>query len=94
MTGMSEIFRQKFNSGQRSFIIKLTPKAAANRIGDFAAGRDGEVLKIYVTAAPEKNKANAALIDLLADFLGIAKSSISIVRGDTSREKHIVISSA
>jgi uncharacterized protein YggU (UPF0235/DUF167 family) len=94
MRGMSDIFRQKFISGQRRFFIKLTPKASASRIGDFAAGRDGmEVLKIYVTAAPEKNKANAAMIEIVAEYLGISKSSIILEKGDTSRDKIIFISS-
>jgi len=42
---------------------------------------------VLVTEVPEKGKANAALIKLLAKKLGIAKTSITLVSGDTSRNK-------
>ncbi len=45
------------------------------------------LLKARVTAVPEKGKANKALIALVAKSLGIAKSSIDLVSGDTSRKK-------
>lgn len=48
-------------------------------------------LKARVAAAPEDGKANAALIELLGKALGIAKSSIQIAGGQTSRLKRIVI---
>jgi uncharacterized protein YggU (UPF0235/DUF167 family) len=44
-----------------------------------------------VTAAPEKGKANAAVVALLSETLGVPKSSIEIVRGDTSRNKTLRI---
>jgi len=47
--------------------------------------------KIYVTAAPEDGKANEAVIKLLAKNLGVAKSSLTIMRGHTSRDKVIKI---
>ncbi|QWW67548.1 DUF167 domain-containing protein [Rhizobium sp. WYJ-E13] len=40
-----------------------------------------------MTAVPEKGKANKALIALIAKSLGIAKSSVDLVSGDTSRKK-------
>jgi len=50
-------------------------------------GWRGETLRVSVTAAPEDGKANRAVIVLLADSLGIAPSSISLVRGASSRDK-------
>ncbi|MBP1852271.1 uncharacterized protein (TIGR00251 family) [Rhizobium halophytocola] len=44
-------------------------------------------LKVRVAAAPEKGKANKALIALLAKSLKTAKSGISLISGDTSRQK-------
>jgi uncharacterized protein YggU (UPF0235/DUF167 family) len=71
--------------------VKVTPKAKSERIKKEIAA-DGSVLyKIYVTAAPEDGKANAAVIKLLAKALGIAKSSLTITRGLTSREKTIQV---
>jgi hypothetical protein len=68
--------------------IRLTPNGGRDAIGESEAGADGEIyLKARVTAVPEKGKANAALIALVAKTLGIAKSSISLVSGDTARKK-------
>lgn len=49
-------------------------------------------LKIRVTVPPEGGKANKAVIELLSKALKVPKSSIEIVRGDTSRNKVIFIS--
>ncbi|MGB4058546.1 MAG: DUF167 domain-containing protein [Alphaproteobacteria bacterium] len=55
-------------------------------------GANGEdMLKASVTAAPDKGKANKALIELLAEYLGVAKSTITIVRGETDRLKTLEI---
>ncbi len=49
------------------------------------------VLRVKVTAVPEAGKANAALIKLLAKTLHIAKSRMVLIRGATSRDKHLEI---
>lgn len=72
--------------------IKLTPKASSNRIGDIRKDAHGnDVLSAYVTAPPDKNKANEALLDLLADHYNIAPSRLTLVRGHTARNKVIRI---
>ncbi|MEX2684426.1 MAG: DUF167 domain-containing protein [Candidatus Sigynarchaeota archaeon] len=48
---------------------------------------DGTTLVIHVTAPPEKGKANKAIMKLLARYLGIGPSNISILRGSTSSTK-------
>ncbi len=45
--------------------------------------------KIRVTAAPEKGKANKAVLNLLAEFLSVPKSSLEIISGETSSNKKI-----
>ena len=52
---------------------------------------DEDTVKVRVRAPAEKGKANAAVIELLAKELGVAKSLIEIVRGSTTRIKHIRI---
>ena len=52
--------------------------------------REG-ALRVAVTAAPEKGKANQAIITLLSKTLGIPKSAIELVSGDTSQHKRFVI---
>ena len=46
---------------------------------------------VRVTAPPEKGRANAAVIALLADALGVAKTSVRITRGHNSREKLVAV---
>ena len=67
--------------------VKLQPRASRNEIGPPL----GEELKIKVTAPPVDSAANQALIDLLADKLGCARSALKIVRGQTSRHKTVWI---
>lgn len=68
--------------------VTVTPKSSSNRIKVESAGA-GLSIKIYVTAAPEDNKANKAVLELLSKELGIAKSSLTIIRGLHSRKKVI-----
>ena len=53
---------------------------------------DQDTLKVSVHAAPEKGKANAAVIELIAKELGIKKSEVEIVRGHLTRLKHVKVS--
>ena len=55
---------------------------------------DENSIKIKVTAQPIENKANKALLDFLSKFLKIPKSKIQIVRGQTSKEKTLLIKDA
>ena len=58
------------------------------------AGLHGEALKIRLAAPPVDGKANAALIDFVAERLGLAKSAVSLKSGQTSRRKVLEISAA
>ncbi|MBY6159768.1 DUF167 domain-containing protein [Mameliella alba] len=66
--------------------VRVTPKASRN-----AVLRDGDDLRVTVTTVPEGGKANAAVIKLLAKALGIPKSRLELVRGETSRDKQFRI---
>ncbi len=68
--------------------IKLTPKAAKNAVQGWAEGPDHtRILKVCVTAVPEKGKANEALIDLLSKEWKLPKKAFSLIRGETDRLK-------
>ena len=69
------------------FSVKVQPKASADRI----VGEHAGMLKVSVTAAPQKGKANAAVIALLSKEIGLPKSRIEIVHGVTSRTKTLRI---
>ena len=73
--------------------VRLTPKAAPERVDGQAAEADGAVaIKAQDTAVPEDGKANAALIRLLAKEWRLAKSSLEIIQGATDRRKTLLIS--
>jgi uncharacterized protein len=67
--------------------VHITPKAGRDEIVGWLAGE----LRVRVTTAPEGGKANAAVCRLVARELGVAKSSVRVVRGDTARHKMLEI---
>ncbi|GER06119.1 UPF0235 protein [Iodidimonas muriae] len=74
------------------FSVKLTPKAASNMLDRVELDSDGAArLRVCVTVAPEKGKANKALIALLAKEFSLPKSTIHIQSGDTARLKTLHI---
>ena len=62
--------------------LRVTPKASRNRI----VLEDGQ-LRVYVTVIPEDGKANAEVVKLLAKALGVAKSRLTLIQGQTARDK-------
>ena len=72
-----------------NFPVKVQPKASRDQVVGY---RDG-VLQLRVTAPPDKGRANAAVVALLADALGVAKSRVRIVRGQSSRDKVLTVES-
>ena len=70
--------------------IKVIPRAGKTA---FAGTRDN-LLLIRLAAAPVEGAANAALIGLLADLLGVPKRQISIVGGATGRIKRVKVMGA
>lgn len=78
----------KAAEGGVTLAVRLTPKAAADRIDGWVSDDNGDVrLKVGVTAVPENGKANAALIKFLAKKLKLPKSAVRLIGGDTSRQK-------
>lgn len=66
--------------------IKIVPNSCKNAIVF-----ENEGIKIKITAQPIENKANKALIDFLSKNLKIAKSNISILKGELNKEKTLFI---
>ncbi len=63
--------------------VRVVPRSSRNQI----IGVEGDVLKIKLTAPPVEGAANAALIEFIADWLGVRRSAVSIVSGDKARNK-------
>ena len=76
--------------GSVSLSVHVQPGAKRTEI----AGVHGDALKIRLAAPPVDGKANAALIDFVAERLGLAKSAVSLKSGQTSRRKVLEISAA
>jgi uncharacterized protein (TIGR00251 family) len=67
--------------------VRAHPGARRNEIG----GHQNGMLKVSVTQAPEKGKANKALVALLARQLSLRKSQIELLSGETSSQKRFLI---
>ncbi len=67
--------------------IRVIPKAGYDEVAGF---RSGELL-VRVTVAAEGGKATAAACRLVAQLLGVPKTSVRVVRGETSRRKVLVL---
>jgi uncharacterized protein (TIGR00251 family) len=63
--------------------LRVSPGARTNAV----VGRHGEAWKVRVSAPPEDGRANAAVIRLLADTLGVPARTISVVSGHGARDK-------
>ena len=70
--------------------IRLQPRASrAAVVGE----RDGRIV-VRVTAAPVDGRANAALCALIAKRAGVPRSRVSVVRGQTARDKVVRVEGA
>lgn len=67
--------------------LRVRPGARRNAI----VGIHGGSLKVSVTAAPERGKANDAVVELLAAALGVAASGIEVVSGHASPDKVVLV---
>lgn len=65
----------------------IQPRASKTGI----SGVYGTALKITLNAPPVDGKANAALCEFVAKKCGMAKSLVSVVSGETSRDKMLLI---
>lgn len=74
----------------RVYNIKVVPRAKQAKVEKI----DDDNLKVWLTAPPVDNKANLALIKLIAEEFNVKRNQISIIKGVTSRNKVIKIESA
>ena len=80
----------RLHSGQKgsALAVRVTPRASRNEIVEMLA--DGTI-KVRLAAPPVDDEANRALIEFLAEILGVPKSRLDIVAGVTGRDKLIAV---
>ncbi|MBI5566339.1 MAG: YggU family protein [Chloroflexi bacterium] len=74
-------------TGGVMLIVRVLPRASRNQV----VGVEQGAIKIKLTAPPVEGAANAALIELIAGWLGVRRSSVSIVSGETARHKRVQV---
>lgn len=67
--------------------VKVTPQSRKNEV---LLSNDNQ-LQVKITAAPEKNKANEAIIEILSTVFNVPKSCLEISKGHSSRYKKILL---
>lgn len=67
--------------------VRVQPRSSRNQV----VGEQNGCLKIKLTAPPVEGEANAALVNFLADQLGVARRDIVLVKGEASRTKIVEI---
>lgn len=77
------------NAQQDGVVIALfvQPRASKNSL----CGLQGEELKVRLTSPPVEGAANKLSCTFFAKLLGVSKSSVTLIRGDKSRHKQIVV---
>ena len=67
--------------------VRAQPGARRNAI----IGEQAGALKVAVTAPPDKGRANDAIVEVLAETLGLKRSQVELVSGPTSRAKKFLL---
>jgi uncharacterized protein (TIGR00251 family) len=75
-------------NGSVQFAVRVVPRASKSEI----VGEHDGALKVRIASPPVYGAANEALIKLLAKLLGVPKSYVEIISGETSKSKQVCIS--
>ncbi len=72
-------------------LVRVTPKSAREGVDGLTETAHGKALTVRVRAAADKGEANRAVEMVVADWLGVAKSSVAVWAGGKSRIKTLLI---
>src|SRR5262245_62029164 len=73
----------------QGIVLSVRAQPGAKRAG--ICGQHGSMLKVAVTQVAEKGKANAAIVEVLAEALGLRRSQLQLLSGETSRAKRVLV---
>ena len=79
----------KLSDNPAGVILPVRAQPGASRAG--IRGEHGGALKVSVTQVAEKGKANQSLVHTLAKGLGLQRSQIELISGETQRDKKFLI---
>ena len=71
--------------------VRLTPRASRDGIDGLKDGPNGPYVQARVRAVPEDGRANNALVELVADEIGVPESTVEVTSGHTARLKSVCI---
>ena len=72
--------------------VRVTPRAKKSAIAGMTVAADGKsVLSVRLAAPPVDGAANKALVEFLATTIGVPRSAVRIVSGETSRHKMVSV---
>ena len=79
-----------FHDGQRgsALAVRVTPRASRNQIVDML--NDGTI-KVHLASEPSDDETNLELVNFLAEVLGVPKSRVEIVAGESGRDKLVSV---
>lgn len=89
--GLAELLREGALSIERQGTALLEVHVQPGARKTEPAGMHGGRLKVRLAAPPVDGKANRALTDWAAEWLGVPRSAVTLVRGETSRKKTLRI---
>jgi uncharacterized protein (TIGR00251 family) len=69
------------------FAVRVQPRASRSEI----VGVHGDAMKVRLSAPPVDGAANEALVELIANVLGVGRRAVRIVSGETSRSKVVEV---
>ncbi|MFN3745059.1 MAG: DUF167 family protein [Hyphomicrobiaceae bacterium] len=71
--------------------VRVTPKSSKDVVEGLEATTQGPALKVRVRAVPDKGAANVAVAETVARWLGVPKSTVTLISGSTARVKSLAI---
>jgi uncharacterized protein len=80
----------ELHSGQRgsALAVRITPRADRNQI---VGVLDDGTIKVYLVSDPSEDELNTELLSYLAEVLGVPKSRVEVVAGESGRDKLVSV---
>lgn len=80
----------KMHDGQKgsALAVRVTPRASRNEVVEIL---DDGTVRVRLATSPADDESNAALIEFLAEILGVTQNKLDIVAGKTGRDKLVSV---